>query len=158
KPNPLLKEEARFILKQMGMSERIVDFDVELGEVVKIIDGPFNNQIGSIDQIDEELFKLTVLVELFGRETPVEVEYDQVEKIDKYFIEKKIEVCYYKMVAKMRPSFYIKDMSGRMKLLAYCEHITRMRKLTSWLKKLSTLLNYKSQQVKQLLHHQWNQH
>src|SRR5690625_616263 len=82
KPNPLLKEEARFILKQMGMSERIVDFDVELGEVVKIIDGPFNNQIGSIDQIDEEHFKLTVLVELFGRETPVEVEYDQIEKID----------------------------------------------------------------------------
>src|SRR5699024_10002669 len=82
KTNPLLKEEARFILKQMGMSERIVDFDVELGEVVKIIDGPFNNQIGSIDQIDEEHFKLTVLVELFGRETPVEVEYDQIEKID----------------------------------------------------------------------------
>ena len=66
----------------MGMSERIVDFDVELGEAVKIIDGPFNNQIGSIDQIDEEHFKLTVLVELFGRETPVEVEYDQIEKID----------------------------------------------------------------------------
>ena len=82
KPNPLLKEEARFILKQMGMSERIVDFDVELGEAVKIIDGPFNNQIGSIDQIDEEHFKLTVLVELFGRETPVEVEYDKIEKID----------------------------------------------------------------------------
>src|SRR5699024_12594550 len=80
--NPIIKEDARFNLKQMGMSERIVDFDVELGEVVKIIDGQFNNQIGSIDQIDEEHLKLTVLVELFGRETPVEVEYDQIEKID----------------------------------------------------------------------------
>src|SRR5699024_282029 len=80
KPNPLLPDEVKFILRSMGMNERTVDFDVELGEHVTIIDGPFKNQQGIIDFIDKEKFKLTVLVELFGRETPVEVEYDQIEK------------------------------------------------------------------------------
>ena len=81
KPNPLLPEEAKFILKSMGMVEKTVDFEVEIGEVVNIIDGPFNNQSGEIKGIDEERYKLTVLVEMFGRETPVEVEFDQIEKL-----------------------------------------------------------------------------
>ncbi|AKG75089.1 transcription termination/antitermination protein NusG [Salinicoccus halodurans] len=81
KPNPLLPEEAKFILKSMGMVERTVDFEVEVGESVSIIDGPFKNQAGQISSIDEERYKLTVLVEMFGRETPVEVEFDQIEKL-----------------------------------------------------------------------------
>ena len=81
KPNPLLPEEVKFILKSMGMVEKTVDFEVEIGEVVNIIDGPFNNQSGEIKEIDEERYKLTVLVEMFGRETPVEVEFDQIEKL-----------------------------------------------------------------------------
>ncbi|HIV82865.1 MAG TPA: transcription termination/antitermination protein NusG [Candidatus Salinicoccus merdavium] len=81
KPNPLLPEEVKFILKSMGMVEKTVDFEVEIGEVVNIIDGPFNNQSGEIKVIDEERYKLTVLVEMFGRETPVEVEFDQIEKL-----------------------------------------------------------------------------
>ncbi|WP_462421747.1 transcription termination/antitermination protein NusG [Salinicoccus sp. Marseille-QA3877] len=81
KPNPLLPEEVKFILKSMGMVEKTVDFEVEIGEVVNIIDGPFNNQSGEIKGIDEERYKLTVLVEMFGRETPVEVEFDQIEKL-----------------------------------------------------------------------------
>lgn len=81
KPNPLLPEEVKFILKSMGMVEKSVDFEVEIGEVVNIIDGPFNNQSGEIKGIDEERYKLTVLVEMFGRETPVEVEFDQIEKL-----------------------------------------------------------------------------
>lgn len=81
KPNPLLPEEAKFILKSMGMVERTVDFEVEIGESVSIIDGPFKNQAGEINAIDEERYKLTVLVEMFGRETPVEVEFDQIEKL-----------------------------------------------------------------------------
>ena len=81
KPNPLLPEEVKFILKGMGMQERTVDFEVEVGEVVSIIDGPFNAQSGEIKSIDKERFKLTVMVEMFGRETPVEVEFDQIEKI-----------------------------------------------------------------------------
>ena len=81
KPNPLLPEEVKFILKSMGMVEKTVDFEVEVGEVVNINDGPFNNQSGEIKEIDEERYKLTVLVEMFGRETPVEVEFDQIEKL-----------------------------------------------------------------------------
>lgn len=81
KPNPLLPEEVKFILKSMGMQERTVDFQVDKGEVVSIIDGPFNGQSGEIKSIDVERFKLTVMVEMFGRETPVEVEFDQIEKI-----------------------------------------------------------------------------
>ncbi len=81
KPNPLLPEEVKFILKSMGMHERTIDFEVGVGEVVNIIDGPFNAQSGEIKSIDKERFKLTVMVEMFGRETPVEVEFDQIEKI-----------------------------------------------------------------------------
>src|SRR5699024_858689 len=81
KPNPLLPEEVKFILRQMGMSEKIVDVEVAVGESINIIAGPFNNQSGVIESIDEERYKLTVLVENFGRETPVEVEFDQIEKL-----------------------------------------------------------------------------
>ena len=81
KPNPLLPEEVKFILKSMGMQERTVDFEVDQGEVDSIIDGPFSGQSGEVKSIDVERFKLTVMVEMFGRETPVEVEFDQIEKI-----------------------------------------------------------------------------
>ena len=80
KPNPLLPVEVKFILKSMGMLERTIDFEVDVGEVVNIIDGPFNAQSGEVKSIDKERFKLTVMVEMFGRETPVEVEFDQIEK------------------------------------------------------------------------------
>lgn len=81
KPNPLLPDEIKFILKQMGIAEKTIDVDVEIGEQIKVIGGPFKNNIGAIKTIDEEKFKLTVLVEMFGRETPVEVEFDQIEKL-----------------------------------------------------------------------------
>lgn len=81
KPNPLLPDEVKFILRQMGMSEKVVDVQVAIGESINIIDGPFNNQSGVIESIDEERYKLTVLVEMFGRETPVEVQFDQIEKL-----------------------------------------------------------------------------
>ena len=81
KTNPLLPEEVKFILKSMGMVERTVDFEVEVGEAVSIIDGPFKNQTGEVKSIDQEHYKLTILVEMFGRETPVEVEFDQIEKV-----------------------------------------------------------------------------
>ena len=79
KPNPLLPEEVKFILRQMGMSEKIVDVEVEVGEAINIISGPFNNQSGVIESIDEERYKLTVLVEMFGRETAAELGFDQID-------------------------------------------------------------------------------
>ena len=81
KPNPLLPEEVRFILKQMGLKEKTIDVELDVGEQVRIKSGPFANQVGEVQEIEAEKFKLTVLVDMFGRETPVEVEFDQIEKL-----------------------------------------------------------------------------
>ena len=81
KPNPLLPEEVRFILKQMGLKEKTIDVELEVGEQVRIKSGPFANQVGEVQEIETDKFKLTVLVDMFGRETPVEVEFDQIEKL-----------------------------------------------------------------------------
>ena len=74
---PLLPEEVRFILKQMGLKEKTIDVELEVGEQVRIKSGPFANQVGEVQEIETDKFKLTVLVDMFGRETPVEVEFDQ---------------------------------------------------------------------------------
>ncbi|QKQ28998.1 transcription termination/antitermination protein NusG [Staphylococcus hominis] len=81
KPNPLLPEEMRFILKQMGLKEKTIDVELDVGEQVRIKSGPFANQVGEVQEIEADKFKLTVLVDMFGRETPVEVEFDQIEKL-----------------------------------------------------------------------------
>lgn len=81
KPTPLLEEEARAILKQMGMEEARPKVDFIIKESVKVIDGPFQNFIGYIDEINAEKQKLKVYVNMFGRETPVELDFTQVEKI-----------------------------------------------------------------------------
>ena len=81
KPNPLLPEEMRFILKQMGLKEKTIDVELDVGEQVRIKSGPFANQVGEVQEIEADKFKLTVLVDMFGRETPVEVEFDQIERL-----------------------------------------------------------------------------
>ena len=72
-------EEVRFILKQMGLKEKN-NVELDVGEQVRIQSGPFANQIGEVQEIEADKFKLTVLVDMFGRETPV-VEFDQIEKL-----------------------------------------------------------------------------
>jgi transcriptional antiterminator NusG len=81
KPIPLMPSEVRAILKQMGVNEteRKVDFTVK--EAVRVIEGPFANIVGSIEEIYPERSKLKVLVSMFGRETPLELDFDQVEKL-----------------------------------------------------------------------------
>lgn len=81
KPAPLLPEEVQRILRQLGMSTRTSDLDVEVGEVVTIIDGAFSGLSGEITEIDPEKEKLKVNIEMFGRETSTELEFDQVDKI-----------------------------------------------------------------------------
>lgn len=81
KPTPLLEEEARAILKQMGMEEARPKVNFVLKESVKVIDGPFQNFVGYIDEINVEKHKIKVFVNMFGRETPVELDFTQVEKI-----------------------------------------------------------------------------
>ena len=81
KPTPLLPSEVRSILKQMGVDEpkRKVDFTVK--EAVRVTEGPFANIVGSIEEIYPDRNKLKVLVSMFGRETPLELDFDQVEKL-----------------------------------------------------------------------------
>ncbi|KOO40853.1 transcription termination/antitermination protein NusG [Priestia koreensis] len=81
KPTPLLPGEVDVILKRMGMEGEDVEFDFEIKEVVTVKEGPFANFEGSIEEIDKNRKKVRVLVNMFGRETPVELDFTQVEKI-----------------------------------------------------------------------------
>ena len=78
KPTPLLPQEIDKILNSMGMTRVEIDKDLEVGTKVSINDGPFKGMLGTIDNIDLENNILTVLIDLFGQETPVEVEVNQV--------------------------------------------------------------------------------
>lgn len=81
KPTPLLEEEVDFILKQMGMKGQATEIDVEVGEVVQVLEGPFADFQGKIEEIDEAKEKVKVSVDMFGRETKMELDYDQIQKI-----------------------------------------------------------------------------
>lgn len=81
KPIPLNDAEARHIIKTMGMDEPRTKIDFSQGESVKVIAGPFENFIGQIEEINIEKSKLRVMISMFGRETPVELDFTQVEKI-----------------------------------------------------------------------------
>lgn len=81
KPTPLLPQEIDRILANMGMTRIDVDIELAVGAKVTIIDGPFKGMVGSVNNLDLEKSRLTVLIDLFGQETPVEVELFQVSKI-----------------------------------------------------------------------------
>ncbi|MCZ8497084.1 transcription termination/antitermination protein NusG [Priestia megaterium] len=81
KPTALLPEEVEMILKQMGMDEKHADFDFELKETVLVQEGPFANFEGTIEEIDIDKRKVKVHVDMFGRQTPVELDFTQIEKI-----------------------------------------------------------------------------
>ena len=82
KPAPLLQEEINSILRSLGMSTRTVELEVQIGETVKIIEGAFSGLEGQVTEIDEEKQKLKVNVDMFGRETSAELDFEQVDKID----------------------------------------------------------------------------
>lgn len=81
KPTPLLEEEVEFILKQMGVNERLADIDIEIGEFVEVLEGPFANMQGKIEEIDIAKQKVKVSVDMFGRETNMELDFNQIQKI-----------------------------------------------------------------------------
>lgn len=81
KPTPLLPQEIDRILAGMGMSRIDATSELAVGDKVNIVDGPFKGMMGSVDTIDLENNRLNVLIDLFGQETPVEVELNQVSKI-----------------------------------------------------------------------------
>lgn len=80
-PVPVSEEEIEQIKKRMGVEEPEYQIDVSKGDTVKITDGPFEDYDGKVVDIDEEKGRLKVLVDMFGRETPVDLDSLQVEKI-----------------------------------------------------------------------------
>jgi transcriptional antiterminator NusG len=81
KPTPLMPQEIDRILANMGMSRNNIESEMEVGSKVTIVDGPFKGMNGVVDSIDMENNRLNVLIDLFGQETPVEVELFQVNKL-----------------------------------------------------------------------------
>jgi len=77
KPVPLSDEEVRI----MGVEEFAPVLDYEVGDTVRVIDGPLENFIGTVEEINFEKRKVRVAVSMFGRETPVELELTQIQKI-----------------------------------------------------------------------------
>jgi transcriptional antiterminator NusG len=83
KPMPISEEEARRILHQVeeGVERPKPSITFEIGEQVKVADGPFASFSGHVEEVDEERARVKVAVSIFGRPTPVELEFGQVEKV-----------------------------------------------------------------------------
>lgn len=81
KPAPLMPEEIEKILREIGMETRHTDVDFEVGETVKIIDGAFSNMTGKVTEVDHDKYKLRVNIDMFGRETAAELDFNQADKL-----------------------------------------------------------------------------
>jgi transcription termination/antitermination protein NusG len=81
KPTPLIEDEVGRIMKQMETEAPKVRTTFQVGQAVRILDGPFSDFTGTIDGIDNTRSKVTVMVSIFGRETPLTLEFTQVERI-----------------------------------------------------------------------------
>lgn len=80
-PTPVEPQEIEKIKKRMGVEEPKFNIDVSVGDPVKITDGPFKEFDGKISAVDDEKGKVKVLVSMFGRETPVELDFLQIRKL-----------------------------------------------------------------------------
>jgi len=80
-PNPLQPEEVRRIVGRLSQDSNTERMETifRSGDLVKIIDGPFNNFSGMIEEVNEEKMKIKVMVSIFGRKTPVEIDFTQAE-------------------------------------------------------------------------------
>jgi len=81
KPVPLLPHEVENILGHMGTGAMRAKVDFQVGEVVRIVDGPLADMVGNVEEINLDQQRLRVLVSMFGRDTPLELEFTQVEKL-----------------------------------------------------------------------------
>ena len=77
-PIPLTDEEIR----AMGFEDVSISVDYDINDSVQILNGPFKDSIGTVKEINKEKHKVKVLISMFGRETPVELEFSQIQKVD----------------------------------------------------------------------------
>lgn len=80
-PTPVSAEEIKELQRRMGVEEPKYKMDIAVGDSVKIMDGPFKETDGKIAEIDEERGRVKILISMFGRETPVELDFLQIKKI-----------------------------------------------------------------------------
>lgn len=80
-PTPISDEEVQGLIKRISAEEPKYKFDIAVGENVKIVDGPFKDFDGRVSEVDVERGRIKVLVSMFGRETPVELDFLQAKKI-----------------------------------------------------------------------------
>jgi len=80
-PVPLNKKEIDDLFSRMNTDTTKHSIDLEVGDVINVVDGPFKELEGKVEEVDEERGKVKVMVSMFGRETPVELDFLQVKKI-----------------------------------------------------------------------------
>ena len=80
-PTPLSQDEVDMLMKRMGVEEPKFKLDIAAGDSVKITDGPFKDMDGRVAEVDEARGRVKVLVSMFGRETPVELDFLQIKKL-----------------------------------------------------------------------------
>ena len=80
-PTPIPQEQVDDLMKRVGFAEPEFKIDVEKGSLVSITDGPFKGQQGKVDDVDMSRGKVKVMVSMFGRETPLELDFLQVKKV-----------------------------------------------------------------------------
>lgn len=81
RPTPVSDREMQRVLKQIGAKEEKLEIAFKKGETIRVISGPFRGYTGIIDEINADKEKLKVLINIFGRDTPVEVNFEHAEKI-----------------------------------------------------------------------------
>ncbi len=80
-PTPVTEGDILRVLRKVGDKTKKVDVDFEEGEMIKVVGGPFRGYMGEISEINPERGSLKALISIFGRETPVQLDFDQVEQV-----------------------------------------------------------------------------
>lgn len=80
-PTPISETEIGSLQKRMGVEEPKYKIDVRINDLVRIMDGPFKDYEGKVSEVDDEKGKVKVLVSIFGRETPIELDFLQIKKL-----------------------------------------------------------------------------
>ena len=81
RPIAVTDREMQRVLKQLGVREENIEVFFDKGEAIRIISGPFRGYTGSVEEINTQRNKIKALVNIFGRDTPVEIDFEQAEKI-----------------------------------------------------------------------------